>query len=113
MLYGFTGKILRVDLSQQSISVEEPDEAFYRTYGGGGLLACYYLMRERPARIDPLSPDNLLVFASGPMVGTGIPGGSRYTVAGISPLTGCYGEAEAGGWWSPELKRAGFDAILV
>ena len=113
MLYGVTGKILRVDLSRERMSVEEPDEAFYRTYGGGGLLACYYLLRERPARIDPLSPDNLLVFASGPMVGTGIPGANRFSVAAISPLTGCYGEAEAGGWWAPELKMAGYDAILV
>ena len=113
MLYGVTGKILRVDLTSQRTSVEEPDEAFYRTYGGGGLLACYYLLKERPAHVDPLSPDNLLVFASGPLVGTGIPGANRFSVAAISPLTGCYGEAEAGGWWAPELKMAGYDAVLV
>ncbi len=113
MLYGVTGKILRVDLDQQRTSVEERDEAFYRTYGGGGCLASYYLLKERPAKVEPLSPDNLLTFASGPLVGTGIPGGNRFSVAAISPLTGCYGEAEAGGWWSPELKKAGYDAIVV
>ncbi|MCJ7829876.1 MAG: aldehyde ferredoxin oxidoreductase family protein, partial [Desulfobacterales bacterium] len=60
-----------------------------------------------------LSPQNLLVYASSPLVGSGIPGANRFTVAALSPLTGCYGEAEAGGWWSPELKRAGFDAVLI
>jgi aldehyde:ferredoxin oxidoreductase len=113
MSYGVTGKILRVNLSEQRCVVEEPGETFYRTYGGGGCLACYYLLRERPAGVDPLGPDNLLIFASGPLVGSGIPGANRFSVAAISPLTGCYGEAEAGGWWAPELKRAGYDAVLV
>ena len=113
MMWGVTGKILRVELNNRRTSVEEPGESFYRTYGGGSALACYHLLRERPARVDPLSPENLLVFASGPVVGTGIPGANRYSVAAVSPLTGCYGEAEAGGWWSPELKRAGYDAVLV
>lgn len=113
MKYGMTGKILRVDLTEQRHRVEEPDETFYRTYFGGSALACYYLLKERPARVDPLSPENLLVFASSPLVGCGVPGTNRYTVAAFSPLTGLYGEAEAGGWFSPELKRAGFDAVLV
>ncbi len=113
MKYGMTGKILRVDLSNQVHSVEEPDEKIYRTYFGGSCLACYYLLKERPAGIDPLDPENLLIFASSPLVGSGIPGANRFSVASISPLTGCYGEAEAGGWWSPELKRAGYDAILM
>lgn len=112
-MYGVTGKILRVDLANRTHFVEKPDEAFYRTCGGGSCLACYYLLRERPAGVDPLGPENLLVFASGPLVGSGVPGANRFSVASISPLTGCYGEAEAGGWWSPELKRAGYDAILV
>ncbi|MEJ2168989.1 MAG: aldehyde ferredoxin oxidoreductase N-terminal domain-containing protein, partial [Desulfobacterales bacterium] len=108
-----TGKILRVDLTRRVHRVEEPGEVFYRTYFGGSALACFYLLKERTARVDPLSPDNLLIFASSPLVGSGIPGANRYTVAAVSPLTGVYGEAEAGGWWSPELKRAGFDAILI
>jgi aldehyde:ferredoxin oxidoreductase len=113
MGYGYLGKILRVDLTQQSYSVEEQDDKFYRTYVGGTCLAVYYLLSERPAKVEPFDPYNLLVFASSPLVGSGIPGASRFTIAAISPLTGCYGEAEAGGWWSPELKRAGYDAILV
>jgi len=111
--YGVTGKILRVDLTDQTHTVERPDEKFYRTYYGGSALACYYLLNELPPRVDPLAPQNLLIFASGPLVGSGIPGANRYSVAAISPLTGVYGEAEAGGWWSPELKRAGYDAVLL
>lgn len=113
MKYGMTGNILRVDLSKNKHWVESPDETFYRTYFGGSALACFYLLKERPATVDPLSPANLLIFASSPLVGSGIPGTNRYSVAAISPLTGLYGEAEAGGWFSPELKKAGFDAVLV
>lgn len=113
MAYGYLGKILRVNLTNQEYFIEEPDEKFYRTYVGGSCLACYYLLSDRQSGVDPLGPRNLLVFASSPLVGSGIPGANRFTVASISPLTGCYGEAEAGGWWSPELKRTGYDAILV
>ena len=113
MPYGVIGKILRIDLSNQVYSIDEPDEKFYRTYGGGGCLASSYLLRERPAGVEPLDPQNLLVFATGPLVGSRLPGDSRFTIAAISPLTGCYGESQAGGWWAPELKRAGYDAILV
>ncbi len=113
MKYGMTGNILRVDLSKNKYWVESPDDAFYRTYFGGSALACYYLLKERPAALDPLSEENMLIFASSPLVGSGIPGTNRYSVAAISPLTGLYGEAEAGGWFSPELKKAGFDAVLV
>jgi aldehyde:ferredoxin oxidoreductase len=113
MPYAVTGKILRVDLSAGTHRIEEPDESLYRTYVGGSALACRYLLAERGRIADPLGPENLLVFAASPLVGTGVPGANRYTVAGISPLTGLYGEGEAGGWWGPELKRAGFDAVLV
>jgi len=62
---------------------------------------------------DPLSPDNLLIFAPGVLTGTPAPAMPRYTVCAKSPLTGAQGEAEAGGWWGPELKKAGFDAIII
>jgi aldehyde:ferredoxin oxidoreductase len=113
MPYGYLGKILRVDLGNRRTWVEENDETFYRTYFGGSLLALRYILSERPSRVEPFDPSNLLVFASSPLVGSGVPGASRFTVAAFSPLTGVFGEAEAGGWWSPELKRAGYDAVLV
>ncbi|MGQ9683879.1 MAG: aldehyde ferredoxin oxidoreductase N-terminal domain-containing protein [Anaerolineae bacterium] len=63
--YGYTGKILRVDLSSGQIGVEEPDDVFYRTYMGGWGFIGYYLLKEVPAHTDPLGPENLLIFAPG------------------------------------------------
>ncbi|MHB0870086.1 MAG: aldehyde ferredoxin oxidoreductase family protein, partial [Chloroflexota bacterium] len=113
MAYGYTGKVLRVDLTEGSIRAEEPEEKLYRSCLGGSALALNYLLRELKPGVDPLGPDNLLVFAPSILNGTPAPGCSRYTVAAKSPLTGGFGEAEAGGWWGPELKLAGFDAVIV
>ena len=110
---GYNGKILRVDLSEQKIQIEEPDEYIYRTYLGGAALAAYYLLKELPRGIDPLSPENILVVTCSVITGTNIPGASRFTVAAKSPLTWGYGESEAGGWWAPEFKRTGYDAIII
>ena len=110
---GYNGKILRVDLTSGTIRTEEPGELVYRTYLGGGGLATYYLLRELKPGIDPLSADNILIFASSVISGAPIAGMVRYTVAAKSPLTGAYGEAEAGGFWGPELKFSGFDAIVI
>jgi len=113
MLYGYNGKILRIDLERESISVEEPQEILYCRYLGGGTLALYYLLRELKPKSDPLGPENILVFAGSVISGTPAAGLSRFSVAAKSPLTGGFGEAEAGGWWIPELKFAGFDAIVI
>ncbi len=110
---GYNGKILRVDLTTKKIRIEEPDELFYRTYLGGGSLASYYLLRFLHPGVDPLSPENLLIFASNVISGFPIAGMCRFTVAAKSPLTGGYGESEAGGFWGPELKFAGFDAVVI
>ena len=110
---GYNGKIVRVDLTSGTVKVEEPGEIVYRTYLGGGGLASYYLLRELKPGIDPLSADNILIFASSVISGAPIAGMVRYTVAAKSPLTGAYGEAEAGGFWGPELKFAGFDAVII
>lgn len=109
----YNGKILRVDLTTKKVRVEEPGEGLYRTYLGGGGLASYYLLRELRPGVDPLGPENILVFASSVISGTPIAGMTRYTVAAKSPLTGGYGEAEAGGFWGPELKFSGFDAVVI
>ena len=113
MSYGYWGRVLRVDLSEGRIWVEEPGDEVYRSCLGGSALALYYLLRENKPGVDPLGPDNLLVFAPSVLNGTPGPGMSRYTVAARSPLTGALGEAEAGGWWGPELKMAGFDAVVI
>jgi len=113
MPYAYTGNILYLDLSSKKFWIENPDENFYRTYWGGRALALYYMLREMKAHTDPLSPDNLLIFAPGILTGTPAPAMPRYTVCAKSPLTGAEGEAEAGGWWGPELKKAGFDALII
>jgi aldehyde:ferredoxin oxidoreductase len=113
MPYGYNGKILRVDLTTGAMKTEEPGEIVYRTYLGGGGLSSYYLLRELKPGIDPLSADNILIFASNVISGAPIAGMTRFTVAAKSPLTGAYGEAEAGGFWGPELKFAGFDAVII
>lgn len=113
MPYGYTGNILHLDLSSKKYWIENPPEVFYRTYWGGRALALYYMLKEMKFHTDPLSPDNLLIFAPSVITGTPAPAIPRYTVCAKSPLTGAQGEAEAGGWWGPELKKAGFDAIII
>ncbi len=113
MPHGYNGKVLHVDLTSLKVKVEEPDELFYRTYLGGGGIASYYLLKHLRPGVDPLGPENVLVFASNVISGVPIAGMTRYTVAAKSPLTGGYGEAEAGGFWGPELKFAGFDALVI
>ena len=113
MSYGYTGNILHIDLSLKKHWIEHPPENFYRTYWGGRALALYYMLNQMKPHTDPLSPDNLLIFAPGVLTGTPAPAMPRYTVCAKSPLTGAQGEAEAGGWWGPELKKAGFDAVII
>jgi len=102
-----------VDLTKGTTEVEQPDEKIYRTYIGGGALACYYLLKEQRPGVDPLGPDNTLIFATSAVSGTPAAGFSRFTVSARSPLTGAFAETEAGGWFGPELKFAGFDAVLI
>ena len=110
---GYTGKILRVNLSNNSTSIEEPGDLFYRRYFGGTALTAYYLLKELKPGIDPLGPDNKLIFSSGVITGIPAAGSGRNGVGAKSPLTGGWGDAQAGGFWGAELKRAGWDAIII
>ena len=112
MPYGYRGKILHVDLTRRQIEIEEKDDAFYRTYLGGRGIGYHYLLKEVPARIEPLSANNILVLATGVMTGSPLAASCRFTAVGKSPLTGTAGESEAAGFFGPELKMAGFDAIV-
>jgi len=109
----FTGKILRINLDKETTSSETIEETFYRCHFGGRGLISYILLNELEPKIDPLGPKNKLVFACGPVTGAPVSGSGRNSVGAKSPLTGAYGEAEAGGFWGAELKQAGFDAIIV
>jgi aldehyde:ferredoxin oxidoreductase len=102
-----------VDLSHEQVSIEEPDEIFYRRYLGGAGLVTYYLLKEVPPGTDALGPENRLVFACGPLTGVPLAGSGRNAIGARSPLTGAMGEADVGGFWGAELKAAGFDAIVV
>jgi len=113
MAFGYLGKILRVNLSDDKIQVETPEENFYRRYFGGRALIAYYLLKEMEARVDPVGPENKLIFATGVLTGAPFSGSGRNSVGAKSPLTGAYGDAEVGGFWGAELKHAGFDAVVV
>ncbi|MBC8228332.1 aldehyde ferredoxin oxidoreductase family protein [bacterium] len=113
MPYGYNSKILRVNLTNRQMSIEEPEEDFYRRYMGGRGFIGYYLLKELQPGIESLGPDNKLIFATGVITGGRIAGSGRNSVGAKSPLTDGYGEAEAGGFWGPELKRAGYDAIIL
>jgi aldehyde:ferredoxin oxidoreductase len=106
------GKILRVDLARGTISEEELREDMVRTYIGGVGIATRYLYDEVPKGADPLGPENLLIFMTGPLAGTASASASRYSAVAKSPLTGIWGHANSGGSFGPALKRSGYDGII-
>jgi aldehyde:ferredoxin oxidoreductase len=113
MPFGYTGKILHVNLTEGAITTENPPESFYRTYMGGSAFGLYYILREVPAGIDPLSPDNLLTFMLSVTTGVPISGQSRLSANAKSPMTGGIGDSQAGGFFPAELKFSGYDGIVL
>jgi len=106
------GKILLVDLSEQRISIETPDDELYLKYLGGYGLGAYYLYTLQPAGVDPLGPDAHLGFFNGLLTGTPGITSNRYVVVAHSPKTGTFGDANSGGSFGPAMKRAGFDGVI-
>ena len=111
-MYGWMGKILRVDLTRGELREEDLDPKVAKDYIGGRGLGIYYMNKEVDPRVDPLSPDNIIVMATGPLTGTGAPTGARYMVMTKSPLTGAITCSNSGGQFATELKRAGYDAVI-
>ncbi len=111
-MYGWRGKILRVDLTKGECQEESLDPRAARDYIGGRGLGIYYLNRETKPRCDPLSPENTMIMATGPLTGTPAPTASRYMVMTKGPLTGAVTCSNSGGYFPRELKRAGFDAVI-
>lgn len=109
----YAGNVLHLDLSRMDLKLEHPGEDLYRSFLGGRGFVLHYLLRDMSPGVDPLGPDNVLVFAPGVLTGTILPGTGRHAVGAKSPLTGVLGSGEAGGWWGHELKRAGLDALVV
>lgn len=113
MANGYWGKILRIDLASGRISYEKLNKKDMRLYIGGSGLGAKYLMEETGAETDPLGPDNILAFMTGPFTGTRAPNGGRYQVTTKSPLTGGLGEANSGGSFGPKLKFTGVDGLIL
>lgn len=111
-MYGWNGKLLRVDLTSRTISVEDIDPRIAKDFIGGRGLAIRYLYDEMDSRVDPLSPENMMVFATGPLTATPVPTGNRYMVVTKSPLTGALTCSNSGGTFPTEMKRTGFDLII-
>ncbi len=112
-MYGFTGKILHVDLTNKTLNIEEPSEEFYRFYWGGSLMGLYYLWKNSPAGIDAFDPANTLSFFVSAPTGLPLSGQSRCTATCKSPSTGGVADSQAGGFWPAELKFAGYDGIVI
>lgn len=112
-MYGNWGKYIRVNLSTGEIKVESWDEEIAKKWLGSRGLGIYLLLKEMDPSVDPLSSDNKLIIAAGPLSGTSAPTGGRYNVITKSPLTGYITFANSGGYFGAELKKAGYDAVVI
>ncbi|RLG50248.1 MAG: aldehyde ferredoxin oxidoreductase [Thermoproteota archaeon] len=110
---GWTGKILRVDLTREKHAVQDLDGEVARSFMGGRGLAVKILWDELKPGTDPLSPENKLILATGPLTGFALPSSGKLVVASKSPLTGGYGDGNIGTRASYQMKKAGYDAIVV
>lgn len=110
---GFYGRILYLDLTNQQVNIEPIPEDILQRYLGGKGLASYLLYRHNPPGINPLAPENRLIFATGPVTGSRIWGSCRYGVFSKSPQTGIYSESYAGGRVPEAIDACGFDALVI
>jgi len=111
--FGYAGRILRVDLTRNKIKTEPTEKGLIMEFIGGRGFNSRRLYEEVPASVDSLSPENKLMFATGPLVGTAFPLGARFNVSAKSPLTGILGDSNAGGHFAAEVKFAGYDQIII
>ena len=110
---GYFGKFLKVDLTQKSIENFTPSDDDLRDFVGGSTLAAKIIYDYVQPGMDPLAPENPLIFATGPFIGSNVPMVSRAAVCGIAPGTGLWGEATTGGQFPTRLKGSGFDGLLI
>jgi aldehyde:ferredoxin oxidoreductase len=112
-MFGWHGKLLRVNLTERTIGTEDIPPNVAKDFVGGRGLAMWLLHKEMDPRADPLSPQNRLVLATGPLTATPAPTGNRYMVVTKSPLTGALSCSNSGGVFPTELKRTGFDLVVL
>jgi aldehyde:ferredoxin oxidoreductase len=112
MTRGYMGKMLDVNLSRNELKDEVLDEKLARDFIGGYGISARTIFSRQKAGVDPLGPDNIFGFATGPLTGTPAISGTRFTVVGESPLTGCWGDANSGGYFGAYLNFSGYDAVF-
>jgi len=112
-MFGYSGKILLVDLTAKKHMVESVSEEFCKKYIGGVGFSARFLLDYTSVKIDPLSPDNILTFVTGPFTGTLVPCSGYHGMGAKSPLTHFIGESTSSSFWSAELKRTGHDALII
>ncbi|MCS7272506.1 MAG: aldehyde ferredoxin oxidoreductase, partial [Gemmataceae bacterium] len=112
-MYGWHGKLLRINLTTGTWRVEDIPEPWLRQYIGGRGVADRYLWEELDPKVDPVSPANKLIFATGPLTGTPAPCGARYMVVTKGYLTDAITTSNSGGHWGPALRFAGYDLLLL
>jgi len=113
MLKAFRGQLLYVDLSTHHISTEPLDQAIAENFLGGAGYACRYLYDKLDKDTQPLSPENIIMIMTGPLNGTFAPNTGRWVVCSKSPYTGIWGESNCGSWFGAEIKKAGYDGIII
>ena len=112
-MHGFSGRVLHVDLTSGRSAYHELDALRLRQYVGGIGLGTSLLHDYAPAGVDPLSPDNPLIFATAPLVGTGLTTTAKFAVVTKSPLTGFIADSLSSSHFALELKRLGIDALVI
>lgn len=112
-MHGWQGKILRINLTKQTVTTEPLDKKMAQEYIGARGLGTKLFMNEVSPDVEPLSDANHLIFMTGPLTGTMATSGGRYNVVTKSPLSGTIAASNSGGYWGPELKYAGYDGIIV
>ncbi len=113
MTNAYNGRVLRVNLTDGSIKTETISDTLCRQYVGGAGFVGHFLLKEQRAGVDPLGAGNKLVFAAGPLTGVLVPGTDRFCAGAKSPLSRGLAKSESGGYWGTELKRAGYDAVII
>lgn len=111
--FGYAGKQLRISLREKKVKVEHVNPDVMRNYLGGAGYGARILYDELEKGIDPLGPENKLLFATSPLTDNKIPGGGSIIICFKSPLTNTWGESRCGGDFGPDLKRAGYDALII
>jgi len=113
LLKGFRGNLLKIDLTHESIKNESLNKEYARLFLGGAGYACRYLYDKLDKNTDPLSPDNIIMIMNGPLNGTFAPNTGRWVICSKSPYTNIWGESNCGSWFGAEIKKAGFDGIII